>query len=211
MTMGEMVMNIKNILAALVLGTCVSLALAQAPISPGTPWITATFPPPSAAQSDAAKAAAEVKRIEFEKMLSQRFLVHGNEVYDKKTDLTWQRCNYGQTWDEGPQWCRGVTKRLSMNQALAEVEKDRSGWRLPDIGEIISLLEVACTSTKTTDNSVPVFPEVLFNTYYLSSSVRDDQNNVNVGQCFGSMANNVGVGKGYVSVTRLVRSGRSFK
>jgi hypothetical protein len=100
-------MNIKNILAALALGTGVSLALAQAPMSPGTPWITATFSPPSAAQSEAVKAAAEAKRIEFEKMLSRRFVVHGNEVYDKKTDLTWQRCNYGQTWDEGANGVRG--------------------------------------------------------------------------------------------------------
>jgi hypothetical protein len=206
-------MNIKNILAALVLGTCVPLALAQAQISSGRPQIPTTpgFPFPSSAQVEAAKAAAQVKRVEFEQMLTRRFVVHGNEVYDKKTDLTWQRCNYGETWDEEDHWCKGVTRRLSMTQALAEVEKDQSGWRLPDIGEAMSLLEVACADTKSVDNPVPVFPEILPNTFYLSSSMRDDQNNVSVGQCFGSTANNVGVGKGYVSVARLVRSGRPIK
>ena len=211
MTTGKIVKNIKNILATLLLGTWVPLALAQTPMLPATPRNSSTFNPPSAVQSEAVNAAAQVKRLEFEQMLSQRFVVQGNEVYDKKTDLTWQRCNYGQTWDDAAQWCRGVTKRLTVSQALAEVEKNHSGWRLPDVGEIMSLLEVACANTKTGDNPVPVFLEVLPNTYYLSSSIREEQSTVNVGQCFGSTANNYGVGKGYVSVARLVRSGRLSK
>ncbi|WP_322044222.1 DUF1566 domain-containing protein [Paraburkholderia sp. J67] len=204
-------MNIRNILTALALGTCVPLASAQAQMLSGTPRTPATIGLASPDQVESAKTAAQIKRVEFEQILKRRFVVHGNEVYDKKTDLTWQRCNYGETWDEEEHWCKGVTKRLSMTQVLADVEKDQNGWRLPDIGEVMSLLEVACADTKTADNPVPVFPEMLPNTYYLSSSMRDDQNNVNVGQCFGSMVNNVGVGKGYVSVARLVRSGHAFK
>jgi hypothetical protein len=41
--------------------------------------------------------------------VNSRYVIQGDTVYDKKTDLTWQRCSVGQRWAEG-KGCVGVTE-----------------------------------------------------------------------------------------------------
>jgi hypothetical protein len=185
------------------------LASPQRPVNPLEKLLMPpAFPPMTPAQMEAAKVANEARRTDFEHMLTLRFVVNGNEVYDKKTNLTWQRCNYGQTWDEHNRWCKGVTKHQTITQASAEVAKEMKSWRIPEISEVLSLLQVACENTKVRDAHSAVFPEILSDTHYLSYSIREDQKSVNAAQCFGSKVFNFGVGKGYAAALRLVRSGR---
>lgn len=176
-----------------------SVALAQTSIS--TPSLTPE-------QKEAQKAAAAQRHAQFERELAERYEVNGNEVYDRKTDRTWQRCNYGQTYDTEHRWCAGIVKRQDIDTALADVSANAGGrWRIPDAGEMMSVLDVACT-TGMKDAVATVFPEVLQGptTYYLTTT-STSSSHVTAANCFvGAMMS--GVGRKMVSVVWLVRNGR---
>jgi hypothetical protein len=140
-------------------------------------------------------------------VLAKRFQIAGNEVYDRKTELTWQRCDFGQSWDEANGWCRGV-KRHATAEGFAEATRaDAAGWRVPTIDELSSLLEIACAPLPK--DATPVFPEIERSaglTYYLSSSP-SAADGVMASQCFGGAAMTSGLGRKYTAITHLVRSG----
>jgi hypothetical protein len=73
--------------------------------------VTIATPALTPEQGEAQKAAAAERRAQFERGLAGRFVVNSNEVYDRKTDRTWRRCNYGQTYDAENRWCAGIIKR----------------------------------------------------------------------------------------------------
>lgn len=65
-----------------------------------------------------------------------RYVANGGEVYDRKADLTWQRCSVGQRWNEDV-GCVGVIKTFT----YAEARKQGYGaWRLPTKDELTTLL-----------------------------------------------------------------------
>jgi hypothetical protein len=141
--------------------------------------------------------------------IAKRFQIAGNEVYDRKTDLTWQRCDFGQTWDDANAWCRGVKKHGNVD-ALAEAARAAApGWRLPTIDELTSMMETACRTQPK--DVAPVFPELdrgSGTAYYLSATAGADGDHVLAQQCFGSMMMSpAGLGRKWVAVTRLVHSG----
>lgn len=63
----------------------------------------------------------------------------GEVIVDKKTGLQWQRCSVGQTWDQTMHACVGEAKSLEWT-AAKEVERSGSGWRLPTLNELKSLV-----------------------------------------------------------------------
>lgn len=71
-----------------------------------------------------------------------------NTVTDRQTGLTWDRCTYGRTAAD----CSvGVSGNYSWPQALAAVQTANSenhlghnDWRLPNVKELQTLVEVAC-------------------------------------------------------------------
>jgi hypothetical protein len=67
-------------------------------------------------------------------------------VQDPLTGLTWYRCSAGQRWDNGQ--CDGNPLRLTFEEAqswAASVElADFDDWRIPEIDEMINLLESDC-------------------------------------------------------------------
>src|SRR5262249_37829178 len=69
-----------------------------------------------------------------------RYQLRGGEVYDKTTDLTWQRCSIGQRWKEGA-GCVGVIKQMSWDEAKGQAG---SGWRLPSKDELTTLIAPTC-------------------------------------------------------------------
>jgi hypothetical protein len=140
--------------------------------------------------------------------LEVRFVVSGNEVYDRKTDRTWQRCNYGQTWDESNSWCKGIAKQLTVQAAIDDVAKNASGWRLPDLGELLSMLEAGCATYRSKDGPPLIFVEVKANTFYLTTSPHGNADNNMTGECFGSTTTSAGLSRKYVSIVRVVREGR---
>src|SRR6516165_11072804 len=50
-----------------------------------------------------------------------RFVLRGGEALDSKTDLVWQRCSLGMTWD-GKRGCHG--ERMSAGTPLPTTIKD---------------------------------------------------------------------------------------
>ena len=69
-------------------------------------------------------------------------------VLDLQTGLMWQRCGIGQS-DAN---CTGATSKLTWSMALQKVENINmnggfagyNDWRMPNILELFSLVEVAC-------------------------------------------------------------------
>lgn len=76
------------------------------------------------------------------------FSSDGTEVKDAKTGLTWRRCSEGLTYQDNR--CNGVALELSHEQALARAQS-QPGWRLPDIKELISLVDWAAASEPAID------------------------------------------------------------
>jgi hypothetical protein len=72
-------------------------------------------------------------------------------VFDKKTHLTWQRCSVGQAWQDG-RGCIGTVQGLTLLQAeLLET----SGWRLPTIEELETLVSSNCTRPAINEEVFP--------------------------------------------------------
>lgn len=70
-----------------------------------------------------------------------RFVASGAEVTDSKTGLIWARCAVGQSWDGST--CSGTASIRSQEAALAGAQA-LTGWRLPNIKELSSLVDRGC-------------------------------------------------------------------
>ena len=66
---------------------------------------------------------------------------NGDMIYDTTTQLEWQRCSLGQTWNG--RTCTGEANPYTWDQARAAADRV-SGWRLPTIDELRTL--VYCSS-----------------------------------------------------------------
>jgi hypothetical protein len=97
-----------------------------------------------------------------------------------------------------------------MEAAVADVSANVGGrWHIPDAGELMSVLDVACTAGMK-EAVASVFPEVLqpgSPTYYLSTPPAADSAHVTAASCFVG-ARTAGIGRKMVSVVWLVREGR---
>ncbi len=81
----------------------------------------------------------------------QRYVFNGfDEVYDKKTSLIWHRCLLGQA---GTNCQEGTAQVLNWLQAL-EVGSTQ-GWRVPNIRELATLVELQCSNPAI---NLSVFP-----------------------------------------------------
>lgn len=66
-----------------------------------------------------------------------RYVIKGSEIYDKKTNLTWQRCSVGQQWIEGT-GCTGNVQQYTFGDA----QKVANGnWRVPTKEELSTLID----------------------------------------------------------------------
>ncbi len=65
---------------------------------------------------------------------------------DKQTGLMWMRCTLGQTWNGAS--CQGGAALYTWQQALAAAESSEfagfTDWRLPNVKELVSIIEQAC-------------------------------------------------------------------
>lgn len=135
-----------------------------------------------------------------------RFIISRDEIYDKKTDKTWKRCNYGQTWDNSNNWCSGVAKRMTVSSATAEISEMQGGWRVAELGEILTIMEVACPATVM--KSDPIFSEVHRYDWYLTTTRHGNPDSIMGARCQGVRIDTAGLGNKYVSLIRVVRDGK---
>jgi hypothetical protein len=98
-----------------------------------------------------------------------RYVIKDGEVYDKKTDLTWQRCSFGQQWKDGL-GCVGIIKTLNWDDAQRQASAQ---WRVPTVDELSSLID----HEKTKGEQILAIDEVAFpdmdvrHQYYWTSSL----------------------------------------
>jgi len=197
-----------TLLVSLLAAGATSMAAAQSPSAPGG-WPRSMPLPPAGAPGTTRTVIQQAPATALDaEQVAKRFQVAGDQVYDRKTDLTWQRCDFGQAWDESNGWCRGV-KRHATAEALGEAARsDAPGWRVPTIDELSSMMEIACRSQSK--EVAPVFAEIERGTgmnYYLSSSASGSADGIMAEQCLGGMAMTSGLGRRYTSITHLVHSG----
>jgi hypothetical protein len=83
-----------------------------------------------------------------------RYVIQGETVYDKKTNLTWQRCSVGQQWVEGT-GCVGVVKKFTFDVAKQQGD---GRWRVPPKGKLATLID----RNRKANNQKPTIDEVAF-------------------------------------------------
>ena len=97
-------------------------------------------------------------------------------VLDTRTGLVWKRCSEGQTWDLVKDVCVGNARGFSWQEALQRVRDVNLGnigenlghndWRLPNRGELTSMVEYQCNTPAI--NST-LFPSTAAAPYWSSS------------------------------------------
>ncbi|HPY42600.1 MAG TPA: DUF1566 domain-containing protein, partial [Thiolinea sp.] len=108
-------------------------------------------------------AAQTCTTLAYRTTPTERFTNNGDEtVTDKQTGLMWQHCLDGLS---GTDCMSGTLKSYTWSEALQRaVNLNNSGgfanhldWRLPNIKELMSLVETACTAVAI---NLEVFPNV---------------------------------------------------
>ncbi len=131
-----------------------------------------------------------------------RFIVNGDEVVDKDTELIWQRCSMWQTGVD----CDGRPSGTSWQGALQAAADERAAtgkrWRLPNVKELRSIVEERCAYPTI---NLTIFPGVDGSGYWSASPNAYDLNKSwTVNFSFGLSAT---ANKSYANKIRLVRDG----
>ena len=91
--------------------------------------------PQAAASCTESAGAASVKK-------------EGGQVLDQSTNLTWQRCLVGKTWDEPSARCTGSARSMTRDAAVDYVKELKptgdGAWRLPTPIELMTLADFRC-------------------------------------------------------------------
>jgi len=90
-----------------------------------------------------------------------RFEVHGDTVYDKRTDLTWKRCSYGQQWTESG-GCTGSVKLLDWDSAMGLDSAGDANWRLPQRDELQTIVAPNCKRPAINEAVFPGTPSIQY-------------------------------------------------
>ncbi len=99
--------------------------------------------------------------------------ITSSTVLHEPTDLVWERCAEGQTWDGST--CDGEAVKYTWQQALklaqAASDEDLLGWRLPNVKELATIVERDCVRPAV--NST-MFPETPPDDFWTSTPSVDD-------------------------------------
>lgn len=129
----------------------------------------------------------------------------GSVVRHLATGLEWQRCSMGKSWDGAT--CTGSASSFTWRDALEEVD-DLSGWRMPNLNELVSIVE-ECRSNPAINQQV--FPNTASLNFWSSSPDAGYPGGGLVGKAwllrFGS-GNDLRMAMEYTYRVRLVRGGQ---
>jgi hypothetical protein len=132
-------------------------------------------------------------------------------VTDNKTGLMWKRCSEGQSFNATSNGCDGSAASYTWQAALQQAQTvNGSGfagftdWRMPNIKELRSLVELQCVGPSI---NATVFPNTPSAVFWSSSSYANDSSsawsvyfNDGYGHWYGKNVN--------FNQVRLVRSGQ---
>ena len=140
-----------------------------------------------------------------------RYVIQGDTVYDKVTNLTWQRCSVGQQWvvDTG---CVGSVGRFTYDDAR---KLENKIWRLPTKDELESLIDQnrKAQGQKPMIN-INAFPNMTEFDYWSSTNAASERSNIinHNPERFANVNFNVGntfhIFRGAPFSVRLVKSGQ---
>jgi hypothetical protein len=105
---------------------------------------------------------------------NSRYVIQGATVYDKKANLTWQRCSVGQQWVEA-KGCVGVITTFTFDVAMQQGDGQ---WQIPPKRKLATLIDRnrKANNQKPTIDAI-AFPDMdLENLVYWSSTPRDASN-----------------------------------
>lgn len=97
---------------------------------------------------------------------------NNKEVKDLKTNLIWQRCAVGQSYSGTA--CVGVESLHTWASALQFAANTGSGWRLPNIKELKTLIEDSCYDMAINQK---FFNDGMVKTTYWTASPNSDDGN----------------------------------
>ncbi|MDD2893090.1 MAG: DUF1566 domain-containing protein [Halothiobacillaceae bacterium] len=83
----------------------------------------------------------------------------GDEVTDSVTSLTWKRCAEGMNWSGDT--CTGTPNEYTWEAAVSHAAT-QTGWRLPSIKELKSLIELACYGMGINQTAFPETPHLVW-------------------------------------------------
>lgn len=127
-------------------------------------------------------------------------------VTDPRTGLMWKRCAEGQAWDAAASTCTGEATSLAWGAALAAGDTGFAGhadWRLPNIKELASLVEI-CRFQPAINEEVFPAPATIAN-YWSSSPVGETGNAWSLVIGTGYTLEIIGIGVDLGFGARLVR------
>jgi hypothetical protein len=129
-----------------------------------------------------------------------RYVVNGGEVFDKNTNLTWQRCSVGKNWQDGA-GCVGSIRIFNFDEAQQQAG---GKWRVPTQDELATLIDRDRKEFPAID--AEAFPDMdQNNPTYWSSTPSSDGRAWDARFSTGSMTDDT---SGYRFAVRLVRSGQ---
>lgn len=95
--------------------------------------------------------------------INSRYVIKGGEVYDTRTNLTWQRCSVGLHWTERS-GCKGAAKKeFTFDEAQHQATKN---WRIPNKDELASLV---VEKRKCPQIDLDAFPDMIEGQWYWTS------------------------------------------
>ncbi|WP_283744847.1 DUF1566 domain-containing protein [Sideroxydans sp. CL21] len=98
--------------------------------------------------------AAQKNQVNVSGKENLRYVVKADTAYDKKTDLTWQRCSVGQQWKQGA-GCVGIIKQFTFDEAQ---QQGNEVWRVPSKEELSTLID----QKKAESNQRPAIDDTTF-------------------------------------------------
>ncbi len=105
-------------------------------------------------------AYARLVREPVAHAVAPRWQVHGQQVTDAQTRLTWRRCVEGMRWDGST--CTGVATRYTWSEALAHAQdaaaKSGLAWRVPNVKELESLVDTSVSYPSIDTTAFPGTP-----------------------------------------------------
>ncbi|TMP37751.1 DUF1566 domain-containing protein [Pseudoalteromonas rubra] len=126
-------------------------------------------------------------------------------VCDKQTNLMWQRCSFGQIYNNDSGSCDNVAQELSWQQALQTANAQEfagySDWHLPNVKELASIVEHRCVKPAINEE---VFLATLEKNYWSSTTVEGTPGNAWLFSFGDGKVSNV-FSKNSTAYVRLVR------
>ncbi|NTS76495.1 DUF1566 domain-containing protein [Catenovulum sp. SM1970] len=97
---------------------------------------------------------------------------------DEKTGLSWHMCTLGMAWDKANNTCTGTAQAYTWSEALIAAQDSEyanfSNWRLPNIKELMSIIERQCEAPAL---NAEVFVDSLSEKYWSSTPVINSDGN----------------------------------